>query len=168
MEEGRVRTNFGKKNVSRIGNVSLLPVIILYFHPKMNYLFFASEITYVGCTWSYPAHMAHYRSQICITGGCFGHSAPRQCAPPHPAPHICTQDLPICWAACNKKVLDIRYRIVGLALLKRARTAAFACPHQACWWCAKKLGPSESLESSMSIPMCNCTLAHVFRIVHCV
>ena len=63
------------------------------------------------------------------------------------------QDRPICRAACNKKVLDIRYRIAGLALLKRARTAAFACPHQACWWCAKKLGPSESLEpSNLDLP----------------
>ena len=35
--------------------------------------------------------MAHYRSQICHTGGCFGRSAPHQCAPLPRTPPFCTQ-----------------------------------------------------------------------------
>ena len=122
-----------------------------YTHPNFDYVTFSSETTYVGCTRSYPAHMAHYRSQICITGGCFGHSAPRQCAPPPPAPPFYTQ-IDRSGSTRHQKVLDIRYRIVMLALPKCAPAAVLTQVPQARWDYAKTLRPGESLAPPNSVP----------------
>ena len=53
------------------------------------------------------------------------------CALPPPAPRICTQ-IGRSGGMWNKKVLDIRYRIVGLALQKRAESAALASASTTC------------------------------------
>ena len=94
---------------------------------------------------------SHYRSQIFRTGGSFCRPAPHQCAPLPPAPPLYTQ-IDRSGSTRHQKVLDIRYRIVMLALPKYAPAAVLTQVPQARWDYAKTLRPGESLAPSNSVP----------------